>query len=54
MKCECVCGCVRAAEGVLGGEVGRVGRVLGLELGGGPRLAWRGQVMKVWETGNCG
>jgi len=51
--CVCVCVCVCGAEGVFGGEVERV-LGLGLELGGGPRLAWRGQAMKVWETSNCG
>lgn len=37
MKCECVGVCV--ADGVSGGEVGRVGRVLGL---GGDVIDWRG------------
>ena len=49
--CVCVCCVCVGLRGFFGGEVGRV---LGLELGGCHRLAWRGQAMKVWETANWG
>lgn len=47
-----VCG-AEGLRGFLGGKLRGLGEFWG---GGGGchRLAWLGQAMKVWETGNCG